>query len=370
MSMDKRRLGLVLTLIAAVLFMATTYMAIFYAPLPGTSVKSADAILSSVEGSTIKVSGFVTNWTMHPPDALDVPTAFTFSLADFEDYSRYLAAVESGNLSEQWWTIRPIDVGYSMGGWVPPPHLNFTIHNCSNISVTARVVASVIGPNSAVTGYRLTILKNVESGPQGGFSAMTAPIAQKIFYFHMPSAWVSYVAFFVTLVASILFLRSKDMKYDRLAMSSAELGVLFSTIAIATGPIWAKQEWGVYWRWDDTKLVTTFIMWLVYIGYLSLRAAMSEPSARARVGAVYGILGFVTMPMSLLSARIAPLLRSSHPEVIASSSGSLSPEAGLTIGVAVIAFTVLFAAMLIKRVEVAEAEEEIEELKRAIGGEE
>jgi heme exporter protein C len=368
MSMDKRRLGLMLTLIAAVLLMATTYMAIFFAPLPGTSVKSADAILSSVEGTTVKVSGFVTNWT-HGAIRLDVPTVYTFSLADFEDYSRYLAAVQAGNLSGQWWTIRPIDVRYTMGGWLPSG-LDFTIHNCSNISVTARVVAQVIGPNSAVTGYSLAILKNVESGPQGGFSAMTAPVAQKIFYFHMPSAWVSYVAFFLTFVASILFLRSKDLKYDRLAMSSAELGVLFSTIAIATGPIWAKQEWGVYWRWDDTKLVTTFIMWLVYIGYLSLRAAMSEPSARARVGAVYGILGFVTMPMSLLSARIAPLLRSSHPEVIASSTGSLSPEAGLTIGVAVIAFTVLFAAMLIKRVEVAEAEEEIEELKRAIGGEE
>ncbi len=366
--MDTKRLGLVLTLVSAVLIMTTTYLAIFYAPLPGTSVKAVDAVLPTIEGTTVKVSGFVTNLTVHAPDAFDVPTTFTFSLADFEDYSRYVAAVETGNLSEQWWTIRPIDVGYSMGGWMSSG-LNFTIHNCSNVSASARVDARVIGPNSAIIGYSLTLLENIESGPQGGFTSMTAPIAQKIFYFHMPSAWVSYVAFFLTLMGSVLYLRSKNAKFDRLAMSSAELGVLFATIAIATGPIWAKEEWGVYWRWDDTKLVTTFVMWLVYIGYLSLRAAISEPSVRARVSGVYGIIGFVTMPMSLLSSRIAPLLRSSHPEVIASSSGSLSPEAGMTIGVAVVAFTVLFAAMLIKRVEVAEAEDELEELKREIGGE-
>ncbi len=368
MSVDKKRLGLILTIISAILIMATTYLAIFYAPLPGTSVKSIDAVLPSIEGTTVKVSGFVTNLTVHLPDALDVPTIITFSLADFEDYQRYLSAVDVGNESGEWWTIRPIDVGYSMGGWLPSG-LNFTIRNCSNISVTASVISQVIGPNSAVTGYSLTILENVEIGPQGGFSSMTAPLAQKIFYFHMPSAWVSYVAFFLTLVGSVLYLRSRDVKFDRLAFASAELGVLFATIAIATGPIWAKEEWGVYWRWDDTKLVTTFVMWLVYIGYLSLRAAISDPSVRARVSGVYGIIGFVTMPMSLLSSRVAPLLRSSHPEVIASSSGSLSPEAGITVGVSVIAFTVLFVAMLIKRVEVAEAEDELEELKREIGGE-
>lgn len=371
----EKRLGLVLTVVAAALILATTYLAIFYSPLPATGVKSLDSIISTMEGGTVKVSGFVTNLTLLGYEhQLDTGTTITFSLADFVDYQRYVTAAGSGNLSATWWTVRPVDVKIYSGGLmaISHPDISGTIHNCSNLSVSAEVVSDVIGPNSAVTGYSLRtwITKDVVFGPQGEFSATTAPIAQKIFYFHMPSAWVSYVAFFLTLVASVLFLRSKDLRYDRLAMSSAELGVLFSTIAIATGPIWAKQEWGVYWRWDDTKLVTTFIMWLVYIGYLSLRAAMSEPSARARVSAVYGIVGFVTMPMSLLSARVAPLLRSSHPEVIASSSGSLSPEAALTITVAVIAFTVLFAAMLIKRVEVAEAEEEIEELKRAIGGEE
>jgi heme exporter protein C len=203
----------------------------------------------------------------------------------------------------------------------------------------------------------------------GEFGVFSAPIAQKIFYFHMPSAWVSYLSFFTTLLFAALYLKTRKMAYDRVAHCSAELGVLFATMAILTGPIWAKQEWGVYWRWDDTKLVTTFVLWLVYIGYLVLRAAVADPAARARVSAVYGILGFITVPMSLLSSRVAPLLRSSHPQVIASSSGSLSPEAGLTVGVAVMAFTFLFITMLIKRVEIAESEDELEELKRNIGGE-
>lgn len=373
--MNRKWLGLGLTALAAALVLVTTYLAIFYAPLPATSVKSLDSVISTIEGTTVTVSGFVTDLTIVHPDALDVSSQVTFSLADFVDYQRYTDAVSSGNISGEWWTVRPVDVRIFSGGWVPGnrgPDISGLVHNCTNLSVSAPVLSGAIGPNSEVTGFYLQTIysKDVEFGPQGGFSSMTAPIAQKIFYFHMPSAWVSYVAFFATLVGSVLYLRTKDPKYDRLAMSSAELGVLFATIAIATGPIWAKQEWGVYWRWDDTKLVTTFVMWLVYIGYLSLRAAMSEPVARARVCSVYGIVGFVTMPMSLLSARIAPLLRSSHPEVIASSSGSLSPEAGMAIGVAVIAFTILFAAMLIKRIEVAEAEEELEELKRTIGGEE
>ncbi len=368
--MNLKRLGLILTAVAAVLILATTYLAIFFAPLPATSVKSADDVLSSIEGSEIQVSGFVTNlsnlnaWIMEPGTV-------KFSLADFSDYHRYQEAVASGNTSGTWWTIRPIDVGLRTGGSGGQGMADL-IHNGTNVSLRGKIVHAVMGPNSEVTGMSLDVpgTENVTIGPPGEFSVMTAPVAQKIFYFHMPSAWVSYVAFFITLVGSILYLRSKDIKFDRLAMSSAELGVLFATIAIATGPIWAKQEWGVYWRWNDTKLVTTFIMWLVYIGYLSLRAAMSEPGAKARVSAVYGIVGFVTMPMSLLSARIAPLLRSSHPEVIASSTGSLSPEAGMAIGVAVIAFTILFVAMLIKRTEIAEAEEELEELKRSIGGEE
>lgn len=374
--MEKSRLGRILLVGAAILMLLTTYLAVIYVPLPQTSVKSADKILSSVEGSRIRVAGFVSEvYAKNPPTPLWGGHIFRFSIADFSDYQRYLAAVAGDQLDSQWWTVRPIDVALlntpgrsllSVGGlWDSGPG--------TNLSVLAVVVGRGIGPNSNITGFYLRTYSpediTVGTSP-GQFGTMTAPVAQRIFYFHMPSAWISYLAFFVTLVASALYLRTRDTKYDRWALCSAELGVLFATIAITTGPVWAKQEWGVYWRWDDAKLVTTFVLWLVYIGYLMLRASMTDTGTRARVGAVYGILGFVTVPMSLLSSRVAPLLQSSHPEVIASKSGSLSPEAGMTIGIAVVAFTLLFITMLIKRVEIAESEEELEELKRSIGEEE
>jgi heme exporter protein C len=373
--MEKSKLGRIVLVGAAILMLLTTYLAVIYVPLPQTSVKSADKILSSVEGSRIRVAGFVSEVFYNITVNFGQIHVVRFSIADFSDYERYLVAAASGDLDSQWWAVRPIDVevivqkkGYIMGSLDVP--LNFG--NRTNLSVLALVADHGIGLNSNVTGswLRTSSWDDVTIGTSPGqFGIMTAPVAQKIFYFHMPSAWVSYLAFFVTLVASALYLKTRNIKYDRWAFSSAQLGVLFATIAITTGPVWAKQEWGVYWRWDDTKLVTTFVLWLVYIGYLMLRGSMTDTGTRARVGAVYGILGFVTVPMSLLSSRVAPLLQSSHPQVIASNSGSLSPEAGMTIGVAIIAFTLLFITMLIRRVEIAESEDELEELKRTVGGE-
>jgi heme exporter protein C len=372
--MDKSKLGRIILVGAAILMLLTTYLAVIYVPLPQTSVKSADKILSSVEGSRIRVAGFVSD-ILNLPREFNPAQVIRFSLADFSDYQRYLAAAMVDQLDSQWWTVRPIDVEIyevpklMLAGIVDGPQ---DFIKGTNLSVLARVMDKGIGSNSNVTGFSLetSSWNDVTIGTSPGqFGIMTAPVAQKIFYFHMPSAWVSYLAFFVTLIASALYLKTRKIKYDRWAFCSAELGVLFSTIAITTGPVWAKQEWGVYWRWDDTKLVTTFVLWLVYIGYLMLRASMTDTGTRARVGAVYGILGFVTVPMSLLSSRVAPLLQSSHPQVIASNSGSLSPEAGMTIGIAIIAFTLLFITMLIRRVEIAESEEELEELKRTIGGE-
>jgi heme exporter protein C len=364
----------VLFVASAVLILLTTYLAIFYAPLPQTSVKSAEKVLPDIGSIKIRVAGFVSSvFLSGPPQMVEASKLTEFSIADFSDYQRYLDAAANDRLGEQWWTVRPIDVAVRSGGTLSGGvDVGASIKDGTNLSVLAVVVAKAIGPNSNVTGYSLSVDNgnDVTIGTSAGqFGIMTAPVAQKIFYFHMPSAWVSYLAFFVTLVASALYLKTRDMKYDRWASCSAELGVLFATIAIITGPVWAKQEWGVYWRWDDTKLVTTFILWLVYIGYQMLRASMTDTGTRARVGAVYGILGFVTVPMSLLSSRVAPLLQSSHPQVIASKSGSLSPEAGMTIGIAIIAFALLFITMLIRRVEIAESEEELEELKRIVGGE-
>jgi heme exporter protein C len=366
---DLRKVWRILLPLSMALILLAVYLALYFAPLPSTGVRSADSVLSSVEGSKITVVGFVTDYRVADIH-IDAPMIATFQLADFSDYHRYLDAVSANTTSTEWWTVHPIDVHVLISSglfYEPPTQVHGELHNGVNVSVLGTIQPHASPPELSVP---YLMAETVTVGSAGSFGVMTAPVAQKIFYFHMPSAWVCYLAFGITLLASVFYLKTRNQRYDRWAHSSAELGVVFATIAILTGPIWAKQEWGVYWRWDDTKLVTTFILWLVYIGYLSLRAAISEPSARSRISAVYGILGFITVPMSFLSARIAPLLSSSHPEVIASSSGSLSPEAGMTIGIAVVAFTVLFITMLIKRVEIAESEEEIEELKRKIGGEE
>ena len=291
------------------------------------------------------------------------------------DYESYEIAARDGDLSDFHRTVEPISVAITAGGFSSDGggYIGSSLSNGTNISISGTVRYGGSQPyHSYIMDYWINVSgsENIDIGSSAGsFSISVAPIDQKIFFFHMPSAWVCYLAFFFTLVFGALYLRTRDLKYDKVASSAAEIGIVFATIAITTGPIWAKEEWGVYWRWDDTKLVTTFILWLVYIGYLMLRASISEPSRRARVSAVYGVVGFVTVPMSLLSSRIAPLLSSSHPQVIASSQGSLSPEAGLTIGVAVMGFTFLFITMLIRRVEIAESEEELEEIKRLVGGE-
>lgn len=360
--MDIRKLGMPTTAVSMVLILLTIPMALFYAPLPQTSVSAAGEILSYIDGYEIRVAGFVTSYSVEEPTTFGPPTQHSFLLADFVDFERYEEASSQDRLDETWWTIEPLSVTFPSGGQFASQSVS--ISNGTNVSVFGLLT-------SDADGYSLhTSTQSIRVGTSSAeFEITSAPLAQKIFYFHMPAAWISYVALFVTLAFSVVYLKTRRPAHDRIAYCAAELGVLFATMAILTGPIWAKEEWGVYWRWDDTKLVTTFVLWLVYMGYIMLRTAIVDPTVRARVSAVYGILGFITVPMSLLSSRIAPLMRSSHPQVIASSSGSLSPEAGLTIGIAVVAFTFLFATMLIKRVEIAESEDELEELKRSIGGE-
>lgn len=191
-----------------------------------------------------------------------------------------------------------------------------------------------------------------------------APKAQRIFYFHVPSAWVSFVAFGVVFLASIQFLRVGGKKWDTLAYSSAEIGVVFCTLAIITGPIWGRAEWGKYWRWEDTKLTITFILWLIYLAYLVLRGG-AESEDKARLSAVFGIIGFICVPLSFISSRI---WYSFHPNVVASSSGTMSSESGIGLTVGVIALTILYLFMLQKRLFIHELKDSIEELKEEIGG--
>ena len=134
-------------------------------------------------------------------------------------------------------------------------------------------------------------------------------LAQKIFYLHVPAAWTSLLVFSVVGITSAVYLWLRDERLDLFAASSAEVGVVFSIIMLTTGPLWAKPIWGTWWQWD-ARLTLTLFLFFLFVGYLSLRAAVLDPGERARYSAVVAILGFLLVPFVHLSVY---LFRTIHP---------------------------------------------------------
>ncbi|MEE9239579.1 MAG: cytochrome c biogenesis protein CcsA, partial [bacterium] len=127
-------------------------------------------------------------------------------------------------------------------------------------------------------------------------------VPQRIFYVHVPSAWIAFLAFFFVFVFSIRYLIRRNMDDDIRAHACAEVGVVFCTLVLITGPIWARPVWGVWWTWD-ARLTTALILWMIYVGYLMLRAYMTDPDQRARFSAVLGIVGFIDVPIVHMSVK-------------------------------------------------------------------
>lgn len=170
--------------------------------------------------------------------------------------------------------------------------------------------------------------------------------AQRIFYLHVPSAWIGFFSFFVVFVASALYLLKRERKWDAIALSAAEIGVLFTTLVLVTGPLWAKSAWGTFWVWD-ARLTTTLVLWLIYVGYLMLRTSVDE-TKRAPMAAVLGIVGFLDVPIIFLSVT---WWRTMHPTLVVNESSGLEPAMRTTLMVAMVAFTLLFSWMLLYRVQ-------------------
>ncbi|NMC48977.1 MAG: cytochrome c biogenesis protein CcsA [Desulfovibrio sp.] len=170
----------------------------------------------------------------------------------------------------------------------------------------------------------------------------TMGVVQKIFYMHMPMAGWSMVAFAVVFVASGLYLLRRDPKWDRLAGAAAEIGVLFSGLALVTGMMWARPIWNVWWTWDP-RLTTTLVMWFVYAAYLVLRASDMGPERRRLVCAVLGVAAFLDVPLVFVSARY---WRSIHPAVLGAQGGGLEPEMLATLGAGLAAFGLLFTLLV------------------------
>jgi len=178
---------------------------------------------------------------------------------------------------------------------------------------------------------------------------------QRLMYVHVPSAWLAYLSFGVVFACSLAYLVTKRIRYDRVAHASAEIGMVFTALCIVLGSLWGKPVWGTYWTWDP-RLTTTAIMLLMYVGYLAVRRLPDNPARRARWAAVVGIVAFADVPIVQLSVE---RWRSLHqgPTVRLLGSSTIAPIMAATLFLAVAAFTVLYAYLMLVRLRVGRLEE-------------
>src|SRR5215467_1972490 len=189
-------------------------------------------------------------------------------------------------------------------------------------------------------------------------------VVQKIFYFHVSSAITMFLAFFVVCVASVMYLWKNSEWWDDVASSAAEIGVVFCTLVLLTGPIWARPIWGTWWSWDPT-LTLTLVLWLIYVAYLMLRMDAHDPK-RARFAAVLGIIGYVDIPLILWSVE---KWRTLHPKPVLIQEGGttgLPLTMLLTFAICLVAFILLLFYLLRERVSIIQSQYTIEVLRHQV----
>src|SRR5437867_3519775 len=188
-------------------------------------------------------------------------------------------------------------------------------------------------------------------------------VVQRIFYFHVPSALAGFLGVALCAVCSALYLWTRDRRYDRVAHASAELGVLFFTIVLLTGPIWARPVWGVYWT-GEVRLTSTLVLWLMYVGYLLLRRSAENPEQAARWAGVLGIVGALDLPIIYKSVE---WWRGLHPKVLKVSGGQgLDPAMQHAFALCLFTFLLLFLALLIQRCRLGLLEEQVATLTQEV----
>src|SRR5450759_103374 len=190
-------------------------------------------------------------------------------------------------------------------------------------------------------------------------------LVQKVFYFHTATAWVGMLSFTVSLGAGIAYLRTGNRRWDLVVLASVEIGMVFMLIALIMGFIWARPIWNTWWTWDPRLTIVT-IMELIYAAYLMLRQGIEDPDRRARFGAVYVILGFVSVPLTFFSIRI---FRTIHPVVIGGSdpqaTGSFDMTARMlqTFLTSLVVFSLIYVDVLWHRIRLGELADKVEQLK-------
>jgi heme exporter protein C len=185
---------------------------------------------------------------------------------------------------------------------------------------------------------------------------------QKVFYFHVATAWVGMLGFLAAAVAGIAYLRTHDMKWDIVEVAAVEISLVFFLITIVLGSIWARPIWGTYWTWEP-RLTTAAILEMIYIACLLLRQSLDDPDRRARFSAVYTLVGSVSVPITFLSIRF---FRTIHPVVIGSGEGTkmgMTPEMMATMFVSIAVFSVIFMTLFWHRIRLGQMAEKVEQAR-------
>jgi heme exporter protein C len=188
---------------------------------------------------------------------------------------------------------------------------------------------------------------------------------QRVFYFHVSVGWVAAIGFLLAVFAGIAYLRTADFKWDIIGVAGVEVGLVFAFLNIVTGSIWAKPVWNTWWTWDP-RLITATISELIYIAYMMLRQGIDDPERRARFGAIYAILGFISVPLSFFSIRI---WRTIHPVVVASGDAgadgtfNMTGDMRLAFFFSLATFTVVGATLLWHRIRIGNLSQKVEQLK-------
>ena len=200
--------------------------------------------------------------------------------------------------------------------------------------------------------------------PDADLQSETGRYAQRIIYFHIATAWVGFLAFFVTFVAGIAYLRAQKRKWDIVALSSAEIGTVFMFGVLLSGSLWARPAWGTWWVWDE-RLTISLVQFLVYVGYLMLRTSVQDPVRRARFAAVYGIVAFISVPINFIAIR---MWRTQHPLMFGSSGGGLGPNMMFAFFFSLLTFTLWYVTLMWHRIRLERSRDDLEQLKQEILG--
>ena len=185
---------------------------------------------------------------------------------------------------------------------------------------------------------------------------------QRVFYIHVPIALMSFLAFFIVFVGSVMYLFKRSNRWDSMALAAGEVGVVFVSLALITGVIWARPVWNVWWTWEP-RLTTTLVLWLIYVGYLMVRAYAPNRPKAATYAAVVGIIGFIDVPIVYYSVQ---WWRSIHPQQVVgplADAGSLNSTMYMVLLVSMLAFLFLTAWLILERMAARDAEDELGRLR-------